>query len=51
MLEIFFSTLLSFVDKNLSALLVGAFGMLLIIFQYFNIPEKWDEHKILLEKK
>lgn len=49
MLEIFLKTLSSFVDKNLSALLLGAAGMLLLLFQYWKIPEKWDKYHQKLE--
>ena len=50
MLEIFLKTLSSFVDKNLSALLLGAAGMLLLMFQYWKIPEKWDKYHHKLEE-
>lgn len=50
MFELFFKTLTSFVDKNLSALLLGAAAMLLLLFQYWKVPEKWDDYNDKLEK-
>lgn len=49
MFELFFKTLTSFVDKNLSALLLGAAAMLLLLFQYWKVPEKWDDYNDKLE--
>lgn len=49
MLEIFIKTVTSFVDKNLSALLLGAAGILILIFHVFKIPEKWEQHNEKLE--
>lgn len=50
MLEIFVKTLTSFIDKNLSALLLGAAGMILLMFQYWKIPQKWEEYNELQKK-
>lgn len=50
MLELFLKTLSSFIDKNLSALLLGAAGMILLMFQYWKVPEKWDKYNDKLEK-
>lgn len=49
MFELFFKTFSSFVDKNLSALLLGAAAMLLLLFQYWKVPEKWDDYNDKLE--
>lgn len=45
MLELFLKTLTGFVDKNLSALLLGAAAILVLIFHIFKFPEKWEEYK------
>lgn len=50
MLEIFTKTVISFIDKNLSALLLGAAGVLILFFHTFKIPEKWEQINKRLDK-
>lgn len=50
MLEIFTKTVISFIDKNLSALLLGAAGVLILLFHTFKIPEKWEQINKRLDK-
>lgn len=50
MLELFVKTLTNFVDKSLSALLLGAAALLILIFQYWKVPEKWDNLNKQLEE-
>jgi hypothetical protein len=43
MLDIFTKTLIGFIDKSLSALLLGAAFMIILFFNTWKIPEKWKD--------
>lgn len=49
MLEIFTKTFIEFFDKSLSAVLIGAAGCLIILFNYWKIPDRYKEFKIAQE--